>query len=181
MWGLHKERMASFRHPRVWTFLLQLRDEMSWHTYKEFVFQLSSNACWWDQGWSETSALMTAYLGRYLFSPRDWRLLWAPVVQTSCHSQSHGYNLWDCCRWELSIHPGWGGEYKGSSLPEPVSSQGARKWKPVWTNYVWLFMFSRLLDQTNFYMSVHLEKQRTGRPPGVIFGATPSIHGPAWN
>lgn len=40
-------------------------------------------------------------------------------------------------------------------------------------------LFSRLLDQTNFYMSIG--KQRTGCPPGVIFGATPSMRGPAWN
>lgn len=105
-----------------------------------------------------------------------WRFIWdfgkclSPLAVEGCyrlllssHSQSHEYNLWDCCHRELSVDLGRDVEHKGRNLPEPVPSECARNWKAVWTGYVW-FTFSRLLNQTNFYMSIHLEKQRTGCP-----------------
>lgn len=49
--------------------------------YKAFVFQLSSNACWWDQDCSETSGSMTAYseLWQIFILP-----LWLKDVIGSC-------------------------------------------------------------------------------------------------
>lgn len=117
-------------------FLLPWRDEMPWHTYKEFMFHLSSSACWWDQDWSKTSALMTAYLGL-------WQILFLPL-------------------WLKNI--------VGSHCP--AEQPQSHKCKPT---------FSHVLDQTNFYTAVCLEKQQTECPPCVLFGATPLIRSPALN
>lgn len=61
--GLHQESAFLQQPANVDIFYFHYEMKcLGIHT-KNFMFHLSSNACWWDQGWSKTSALMTAYLG----------------------------------------------------------------------------------------------------------------------
>lgn len=162
MLGLHKERMASFRDPDIWTFLLQLRDEMSWHMYKEFVFQLSSSACWWDQGWSRCpgdsfySSLADICLPLWLQDATDSH---CPASTDRAMGTASGVSTLRAFNAQL------GRTRETSNLSQLILWQNTRKWKPVWTANIFLFAFSHLLDQNNLCMSIHLKQEGSRYPP----------------